>query len=72
MTLDLTDDEAAALAKHLRQAIDDARYPLAPRLDPLKAILAKLDPPKPRPEPPPQLKPGMGPSVGRGRRGWRG
>ena len=68
MTLDLTDDEARALTKHLRQAIDYDSYPLAPRLDPLKAILAKLDPPKPRYEPPPPLKPGMGPSVGRGRR----
>jgi hypothetical protein len=44
MTLDLTDDEAAALAKHLRQAIDNHRYPLAPRLDPLKSVLAKLEP----------------------------
>jgi hypothetical protein len=26
MTLDLTDEEAAALTKHLREAIDDARY----------------------------------------------
>jgi hypothetical protein len=33
MTLDLTDDEAAALAKHLQQAIDYARYPFAPQLD---------------------------------------
>ena len=45
MTLDLTDEEAAALTKHLRQAIDYARFPLAPRLDPLKAILAKLSRP---------------------------
>jgi hypothetical protein len=30
MTLDLTDDEAAALARHLRQAIDRDRFPLAP------------------------------------------
>jgi hypothetical protein len=34
MHLDLTDDEADALAKHLRQALDEARYPLAPRLKP--------------------------------------
>ena len=68
MTLDLTDDEARALAKHLRQAIDHHRYPLAPRLNPLKAILAKLEPPKPRPEPLPPLTPGMGPSHGQGRR----
>jgi hypothetical protein len=50
MHLDLSDDEAAALTKHLRRAIDEARYPLAPRLDPLKAILARLEPPKPRPQ----------------------
>lgn len=68
MNLDLTDDEARALAKHLRQAVDYDPYPLAPRLDPLKAILAKLDPPKPKPEPLPPLKPGDAPRVGRGRR----
>jgi hypothetical protein len=68
MTLDLTDDEAAALAKHLRHAIDEARYPLAPWLDPLKAILAKLEPPAPRSEPPPLLRRGMGPAHGQGRR----
>jgi hypothetical protein len=72
MTLDLTDDEARALAKHLRQVLDYDPYPLAPRLDPLKAILAKLEPPARRREPLPRLKPGMGPSVGRGPRGrWR-
>ena len=69
MTLDLTDDEAAALAKHLRQAIDDARYPLAPRLDPLKAILAKVEPPAPKPEPLPPIRSGMTPTPRRGR--WR-
>jgi hypothetical protein len=37
MTLDLTDDEAAALARYLRQKLDDKRFPFAPRLDPLKA-----------------------------------
>jgi hypothetical protein len=67
-TLDLTDEETAALTKHLRQAIDYARYPLVPRLDPLKSVLAKLDPPKPRPEPLPPLKAGMGPSHGQSRR----
>ena len=68
MTLDLTEDEAAALTKHLRQAIDNHRYPLAPRLDPLKAILAKLEPPAPKPNSLPPLKPGMGPTHGQGRR----
>jgi hypothetical protein len=50
MTLELTDEEAAALTKHLRQALDYARCRLAPRLDPLKSVLAKLEPPKPQPE----------------------
>jgi len=34
MILDLSDDEARALAKHLQQALDYTRFPLAPRLDP--------------------------------------
>jgi hypothetical protein len=46
MTLDLTADEAFALAQLLRRTIDDDPYPLSPRLAPLKAVLAKL-----RPEP---------------------
>jgi hypothetical protein len=70
MTLDLTDDEAAALVAHLRHALEYDPFPYAPRLDPLKAILAKLEPPAPRPEPLPPIKPGMTPS--RGRRRARG
>lgn len=68
MTLDLADDEARALARHLHDALDYARYPFSPRLDPLKSVLAKLDPPKPRLEPLPSLKPGAGPIHGQGRR----
>lgn len=45
MTLDLTDDEAVALVRCLRHAIEDDRFLLSPRLAPLRAILAKLDPP---------------------------
>jgi len=56
MTLDLTDDEKLALTALLRRTIDSDRYPLSPRLAPLKAILAKLEPPQPRPELPPPLK----------------
>jgi hypothetical protein len=69
MTLNLNDDEKAALVAHLRHALEYDPFPFAPRIDPLKAILAKLDPPTPQPEPLPPLKPGMGPRVGRGR--WR-
>ena len=50
MTLDLTDDETAALARLLGRTIDEDRYPLSSRLAPLRAILEKLDPPQPRPE----------------------
>jgi hypothetical protein len=68
MPHDLTDEEVAALTRYLRQKLDDERFPLAPRLDPIKAILAKLEPPTPRPEPLPPLKLGMGPSHGQHRR----
>ena len=43
MQLELSDDEREALARFW-SAIDADRYPLSPRLAPLKAILAKLDP----------------------------
>jgi Helix-turn-helix domain of resolvase len=50
VNLDLTDDEAAALPQLLRLTFDEDRYPLSPRLAPLRAILEKLDPTKPRPK----------------------
>jgi len=46
MNLELTDEETAALIRLLRNAIDDDRYPLSPRVQTLRAILGKL-----RPEP---------------------
>jgi hypothetical protein len=49
--LALTADERRALIRLLKRTLDYDRYPLAPRLDPLKAILAKLEPPRPAPEP---------------------
>ena len=67
MTLDLTDDEAAALVRLLRRAIDEARFPLAPRHAPLRAILAKLDPPGPAAELPPPIRSGLTPRRGRRR-----
>jgi hypothetical protein len=71
MKLDLTDDEARSLATYLRSTIENARYPLSPRLAPLRAILAKLDPPQPPPELPPPLKAYDAPSSA-GRRRRRG
>ena len=70
MVLDLSDDEAAALAQLLRRTINDDPYPLSPRLVPLKAILAKLDPPPPSGSAPP-LQARDAPSAA-GRRGRRG
>jgi hypothetical protein len=57
MNLDLSDDEREALTRHLRETIDRDRFPLSLRLAPLRAILDKLAPPKPRaplPEPRPK------------------
>jgi len=43
-TIDLNDDELAALVAGMRRLLADDKYPLAPRLRPLRAALAKLDP----------------------------
>ena len=43
-TINLTDDELAAVAAAVRRAIEDDRFPHAPRLDPLRAALGKLAP----------------------------
>ena len=53
--LDLTDEETAALARLLSRTIDDDRYPLSPRIQNLKGILAKIRP-EPVREPLPPLK----------------
>ena len=55
MMLDLTDEETDALARLLSRTIDDDRYPLSPRIQTLKSILAKIRPepvrkPLPRPK----------------------
>jgi hypothetical protein len=49
MNLELTDEQAEALIRGLRTLIDDDRYPLSPRVAPLKEILAKLRPEPARP-----------------------
>jgi len=67
--IDLTDEEPAAIAAALRRVIMEDRYPRSPRLWPLRAALAKLDPaavPRPRPEPKPL--PMAGPTRGGRRR----
>jgi hypothetical protein len=42
--IDLTDAEHTALAALVRRAIEQDTFPRAPRLDPLRSALAKLDP----------------------------
>ncbi len=61
-TIDFDEDERAALTAFLRDAIAADRFPLSPRLRPIKTVLAKLDPTPPRPALPP-LKPAGEPSA---------
>jgi hypothetical protein len=54
--LDLSDDEAAALAQELHAIVENDRYPLSPRIHSLRGILAKLRPELVRePLPPPKV-----------------
>jgi hypothetical protein len=68
MTLDLTEEETAALARLLSRTIDEDRYPLSPRIRLLKGILAKIRP-EPAREPLPPVKHYEPPRVDRRRRG---
>ncbi len=52
--------ERSHCAVHLGHALEYDSFPYAPRLDPLKSILAKLEPPTPLPEPLPPLKAARG------------
>ena len=42
-TINLTDDELAAVTAAIRRAIEDDRFPHAPRLDPLRAALGNFE-----------------------------
>ena len=58
-TINLTADELAAVTAAIRRAIEDDRYPHAPRLDPLRAALGKFEAapePTPLPKAPPPAK----------------
>jgi hypothetical protein len=58
-TIDLPDDELAAVAAAIRGVIEGDRYPHGPRLDPLRAALARFDTaskPTPDPKAPPPVK----------------
>jgi hypothetical protein len=58
-TIDLPDDELAAVTAAIRGVIAGDRYPHAPRLDPLRAALARIEAasgPTPLPKAPPPAK----------------
>jgi hypothetical protein len=55
MTLDLSDEESAALLGELDRIIDGDRYPFSPRIRTLSAIRDQLRPPPVR-EPLPPLR----------------
>ena len=58
-TIDLPDDELAAVTAAIRRLIEDDKYPHAPRLDPLRAALARFEAaaePTAQPKAPPATK----------------
>lgn len=55
MTIDLSDEETAALTRLLSGTIDSDRFPLSPRIQMLKGILSKIRP-EPVREPVPPLR----------------
>jgi hypothetical protein len=52
MHLDLTEEETSALLNLLTETIENDRYPLSPRIQTLRRILAKFGPMAPAPPPP--------------------
>jgi hypothetical protein len=56
MQPDLSDEDIADLAKLIKRAIDDSRYPFSPEVRRWKELLAKLRPePVREPLPPPKV-----------------
>jgi hypothetical protein len=56
MEPDLSDEDIADLAKLIKRAIDDSRYPFSPEVRRWKELLAKLRPePVREPLPPPKV-----------------
>jgi len=66
--LELSDDEAAALARELHETVKRDRFPFSPRIQTLRAILAKLRPEPARPVASPEPRVYEPPSRGRYRR----
>jgi hypothetical protein len=52
MHFDLTDEETFALLNLLTKTVENDRYPLSPRIQILRGILAKFSPSAPAPPPP--------------------
>jgi hypothetical protein len=67
MNLNLSDEQAALLARELTTIIDNDRFFLAPRIQMLREIRSMIRPDPPRPPLPP-IKHYEPPSVGRNRR----
>jgi hypothetical protein len=63
--LELSDDEAAILARELTDITWNDRYPLSPRIQTLKTILGKLRPEPARPAASPEPRVYAPPSRGR-------
>lgn len=63
MIVDFSEVEGVALVELLTESIGASRYPLSPRIKTLKAMLAKMKPPSPRPEPYPPPKAAAEPSM---------
>ena len=66
--LELSDDEADALIQELHDIVENDRYQFSPRIQTLRAILAKLRPEPVRQPLPPPPRVSAPPSVGRYRR----
>ena len=56
--LELNDIQTEVLIRELSSIVQNDRYPLSPRIVPLKEILAQLRPEPERPEPLPPAEPG--------------
>ena len=66
--LELSDAEAETLTQELAGIVDSARYPLSPRDQTLRAVLARLRPEPARPAVSPEPRVYAPPSRGRYRR----
>jgi hypothetical protein len=65
MHLELTDEQTEALIRELCQVVQNARYPLSPRIVSLREILGQLRPEPERPAPLPPRQHYEPPSKGR-------